>query len=83
MDLCLAISNKNTKQITTLSAGEIGCALSWHSAWQIISEHRSKACIVLEDDIKIQGNFKIHFPSDEIDKCVSLSLSLFVSLLLT
>ncbi len=42
----------------SLSSGEIGCALSWHNAWKIVSNHNSKACVVLEDDVKIHDNFE-------------------------
>jgi glycosyl transferase family 25 len=70
-------SKRSWSHYTTLSAGEIGCALSWHSAWQITSEHKSKACIVLEDDIKIHSNFKstINTLFKNLDENIVIDLS--------
>ncbi len=51
-------SRDSWQHYATLSAGEIGCALSWHKAWQIVADHRAKACVVMEDDIKIGNNFQ-------------------------
>ncbi len=61
----------------TLSAGEVGCALSWHCAWQIVSEHESKACTVLEDDIKIHSNFcnTINTLFENLDENIIIDLS--------
>ena len=55
---CQQQSKKSWLHYATLSAGEIGCAMSWHKAWQTVAEHHAKACVVLEDDIKIGDNFQ-------------------------
>lgn len=70
-------SKRSWSHYTSLSAGEIGCALSWHSAWKIISEHKSKACIVLEDDIKIHSNFRntINTLFEDLDENIVINLS--------
>lgn len=62
---------------TNLSAGEIGCALSWHNAWQTVFSHNSKACIVLEDDVKIHNNFKniIEILFEHLDENIVIDLS--------
>ncbi|WXT99940.1 MAG: hypothetical protein Ctma_0646 [Catillopecten margaritatus gill symbiont] len=70
-------SKRSWMHYSILSAGEIGCALSWHSAWQIIAKHSSKACIVLEDDIKIGDNFKevVQHLFEDLDENIVIDLS--------
>lgn len=62
---------------TSLSAAEIGCALSWHNAWRIVSTHSSKACVVLEDDVKIHDNFKnvVEILFQHLDENIVIDLS--------
>lgn len=70
-------SKKSYLHYATLSAGEIGCALSWHKAWALVAKHNSKACVVLEDDVKLHDNFKntIEKLSKSLDDNIIIDLS--------
>ncbi len=70
-------SKRSWAHYAILSAGEIGCTLSWHNAWKIISNHKHKACIVLEDDIKIHDSFKdtIQILFNNLDENIVIDLS--------
>jgi glycosyl transferase family 25 len=41
----------------TLNAGEIGCALSWHKTWKLITDNANNCAIALEDDVLLFDNF--------------------------
>jgi glycosyl transferase family 25 len=41
----------------TLNAGEIGCALSWHKTWKLITDNTNNCAIALEDDVLLFDNF--------------------------
>ncbi|WP_201341045.1 glycosyltransferase family 25 protein [Abyssogena phaseoliformis symbiont] len=51
-------SKRSWIHYAALSAGEIGYAFNWHHAWRTVSSHNSKACVVLENDVKIHDNIK-------------------------
>lgn len=74
---CQQQSRDSWQHYAVLSAGEIGCALSWHKAWQIVADHHAKACVVLEDDIKISHNFQSIIASlfDDVDENIIIDLS--------
>lgn len=62
---------------TQLNAGEIGCALSWHKVWNKLTSQAEKACIAIEDDVKLHDNFKntIEKLSQSLDENMIIDLS--------
>ncbi len=46
------------KYMKSLSIGEIGCYLSHRAAWQKIDDENLDYAIILEDDCKLEANFK-------------------------
>ena len=51
-------SSRTITHFTTLSPGEIGCALSQRKGWTLAAEGDARATVILEDDIEIYDNFK-------------------------
>jgi len=70
-------SKYTTQHYSMLSSGEIGCALSWHKAWDLASNADNQAIIVLEDDVEISDNFTqtISKLEKSLDKDIVIDLS--------
>ena len=70
-------SKYTTQHYSMLSSGEIGCALSWHKAWDLASNADNQAIIVLEDDVEISDNFTqtIFKLEKSLDKDIVIDLS--------
>lgn len=70
-------SKNNYLHYAQLNAGEIGCALSWHKVWDRVANQAEKACIALEDDVKLHDNFKntIEKLSKSLDENIIIDLS--------
>lgn len=70
-------SKKSYLHYASLSAAEIGCAMSWHKAWELVSGNNHPASIVLEDDVKLAPNFQatINALSADLDENIIIDLS--------
>lgn len=70
-------SKQSLLHYAQLNYGEIGCAMSWHKAWNIIANQQNKACVVLEDDVKLNTNFLITINAllETIDEDIIIDLS--------
>ena len=68
---------KYSYHYSALSAGEVGCSLSWHNVWGLVGQSKSKATVVLEDDVKIADNFQSIVTSlfKSIDENIIIDLS--------
>ena len=70
-------SKYTIQHYSMLSPGEIGCSLSWHKAWALVSNADNQAIIVLEDDVEISDNFTqtISKLEKSLDKNIVIDLS--------
>lgn len=70
-------SKDSWQHYATLSAGEIGCAMSWHKIWDLVASQSIKACVALEDDVHFNNNFQttIKALSEALDEAIIIDLS--------
>ena len=53
---CTKDSSRTFTHFTTLSSGEIGCAMSQRNGWKLAAVSDTRATVILEDDIEIYEN---------------------------
>lgn len=70
-------SKKSWLHYAQLTAGEIGCSLSWHQTWRHIKDNAHQSCVALEDDVQLGENFQttVNALASSMDENIVIDLS--------